>query len=110
MSRQGLLELFCYVCFLTASMLFLPSNGAYAAPQESGYHVVRTVHLGGQGRWDYLIVDPDSRRIYISRTTHVMVVDENSLKVIGDIPNTRGVHGIALAPELGKGFTSVLRH
>ena len=62
--------------------------------------------MGGDGGWDYLRVDPDAHRIYISRGTHMMVVDENSGKVIGDIPDTKGIHGIALAPELGKGFTS----
>ena len=80
-----------------------------AAPQDSGgasYHVVRKLPVGGEGRWDYLTVDPEARRIYISRSTHVMVVDEDSGKVVGDIPDTKGVHGIALAPDLGKGYTS----
>jgi DNA-binding beta-propeller fold protein YncE len=80
-----------------------------AAPQGSagsGYHVVRKLPLGGEGRWDYLTVDPEARRIYISRSTHVMVVDEDSGKVVGDIPDTKGVHGIALASDLGKGYTS----
>lgn len=80
-----------------------------AAPQDSGkttYHVVRKFPVGGEGRWDYLTVDPDAQRIYLSRSTHVMVVDETSGKVIGDIPDTKGVHGIALAPDLGKGYTS----
>jgi DNA-binding beta-propeller fold protein YncE len=80
-----------------------------AAAQDSagaGYHVVRKFPVGGEGRWDYLTVDPAARRLYISRSTHVMVVDEDSGKVIGDIPDTKGVHGIALAPDLGKGYTS----
>jgi YVTN family beta-propeller protein len=106
MLRRVFSELFCWACLLAASLILLPSASADAAPLGSGYHVVRTVHLGGPGRWDYLTVDPDAHRIYISRSTHVMVLDEESLKIIGDIPDTRGVHGIALAPELGKGFTS----
>jgi hypothetical protein len=80
-----------------------------AAPQGSGgsgYHVVRKLPLGGEGRWDYLTVDPAARRIYISRSTHVMVVDEDSGKIVGDIPDTKGVHGIALATDAGKGYTS----
>jgi len=72
----------------------------------SGYHVAKTVKLGGDGGWDYLSVDSKARRVYISRTTHVMVVDADTGAVVGDIPNTAGVHGIALADELGKGFTS----
>ncbi len=71
-----------------------------------GYHVVKTYKLGGEGGWDYLTVDAGARRLYISRFTHVMVVDPDSGKSVGDIPDTPGVHGIALAPELGRGFTS----
>ena len=62
--------------------------------------------VGGDGGWDYLRVDPDSHRLYLSRGTHTMIVDVTSGKVIGDIPDTKGVHGVALAPELNKGFTS----
>jgi hypothetical protein len=76
------------------------------AAAGTGYHVVTTYKVGGEGGWDYLTTDSDARRIYISRGTHVMVVDADSGKVAGDIADTPGVHGIALAPELGKGFTS----
>ena len=76
------------------------------AAAASGYHVVTTYKLGGDGGWDYLTADSDARRIYISRGTHVMVIDADSGKTVGDIPDTNGVHGIALAPELGRGFTS----
>jgi DNA-binding beta-propeller fold protein YncE len=71
-----------------------------------GYHVVTTYKLGGEGGWDYLITDPDARRTYISRGTHVVVIDADTGKSVGDIADTPGVHGIALAPELGRGFTS----
>ena len=71
-----------------------------------GYHVVATYKVGGDGGWDYLTTDSDARRLYISRGTHVMVLDADSGKTVGDIADTPGVHGIALAPELGKGFTS----
>ena len=78
---------------------------AFAAA-GSGYHVVTTYKVGGDGGWDYLTTDPDARRIYISRGTNVMVIDADSGKSVGDIADTPGVHGIALAPELGRGFTS----
>ena len=71
-----------------------------------GYHVIKTYKLGGEGGWDYLTVDASARRFYISRGTHVIVLDADSGKNVGDIPDTPGVHGIALAPELGKGFVS----
>ena len=77
-----------------------------ATAAGSGYHVVTTYKVGGDGGWDYLTTDSDARRIFISRGTHVMVVDADSGKSVGDIADTQGVHGIALAPELGRGFTS----
>jgi DNA-binding beta-propeller fold protein YncE len=89
-----------------AGLLFIAAIGVYAAPQASGYHVIRRMPVGGDGNWDYLRVDPDAHRLYISRGTHMMVVDEVSGKVVGDIPDTAGVHGIALATDLGRGFTS----
>src|SRR5262249_23620917 len=68
--------------------------------------VIKRWPVGGEGGWDYLRVDSAMHRLYISRGTHIMVVDETNGKLIGDIPDTKGVHGVALAPELGKGFTS----
>src|SRR6185295_11972134 len=75
-----------------------------AAP--AGYHVQKTFELGGEGGWDYLVAEPESARLFVSRSTHVMVIDTTTGKVAGDIPDTAGVHGIALAPEFGRGFTS----
>src|SRR5260370_5260775 len=72
----------------------------------SGYHVAKTLKLGGEGSWDYLTVDSKARRVYISRGTHVMVVDADTGAVVGDIPNTNGVHGIAIASDMDKGFIS----
>jgi YVTN family beta-propeller protein len=71
-----------------------------------GYHVATTYKVGGDGGWDYLTADASARRLYISRGTHVIVLDADSGKNVGDIADTPGVHGIALAPELGRGFTS----
>lgn len=79
--------------------------GASAAPAPS-YHVVHRYVLGGEGRWDYLSFDSAAKRLYISRSTRVMVVDPSTGAVTGTIPNTPGVHGIAIADDLGKGFTS----
>ena len=76
----------------------------FAGP--SGYHIDKTYKIGGEGGWDYLTVDSKARRVYISRGTHVMVVDADTGAVVGDIPNTNGVHGIAIAPEFDKGFIS----
>jgi DNA-binding beta-propeller fold protein YncE len=70
------------------------------------YHVVRHIPIGGEGGWDYLTVDAASRRIFVSHGTEVVVVNADSGKIVGRIPKTDGVHGIALAPELGRGFIS----
>ena len=77
-----------------------------AAAGPSGYHLVKKIPLGGEGGWDYLTFDSPTRRLFISRSTKVIVLDVDSGKVVGEIPNTDGVHGIALAPDLGRGFTS----
>ena len=80
--------------------------GALAYGAGPGYHVVSRIPIGGEGGWDYLTVDSGARRLYVSHGTHVVVVDIDTEKVVGDIPDTPGVHGIAVAPELNRGFIS----
>ena len=88
---------------LTALGAMIPAAIFAAA---SGYHILGEVTIGGDGGWDYLSVDSAARRLYVSHATHVVVVDLDSNKVVGDIPDTPGVHGIAIASDLGKGFVS----
>jgi DNA-binding beta-propeller fold protein YncE len=93
--------------FIIAFALLLLSAGVVsAAPQDSGYRVIRTIKLGGEGNWDYVTVDADARRVYIPRSTHIMVIDEDSGKVIGDIQGMNGLHGVAVAPEFNRGFVT----
>lgn len=80
------------------------STAATAGP--SGYHLVKRITLGGEGGWDALTFDSATRRLFISRQSKVIVLNIDSEKVVGEIPNTDGVHDIALAPEFGKGYTS----
>jgi DNA-binding beta-propeller fold protein YncE len=87
------------------SFFFAKSVNA-VPPGPSGYKVVKTIPIGGAGRWDYAVVDSDARRLFVSHQTHVVVLDADSYAIVGDIPGSLGVHGIALAPELGRGFTS----
>jgi hypothetical protein len=82
------------------------SRAAAPSPASGGYHVIKTLPLGGEGGWDYIYVDSDARRVYISRGTHVVILDADTYAVVGDIPGTQGVHGIAVASDLGRGFTS----
>lgn len=92
---------YCLVLLLT------PLAGvAGAAPPTGGYHVIKKVVLGGEGFWDYLTVDSAARRLYVSHASKVLVLNADTYAVVGEIPGTEGVHGIAVAPALGRGFTS----
>jgi YVTN family beta-propeller protein len=73
---------------------------------QGGYHIIKKIPVPGQGGFDYLIVDDAARRLYVSHGTQVEVLDVDSGSIVGNIPNTLGVHGIALAPEHGRGFVS----
>jgi len=75
-------------------------------PVPPGYHVLKTISLPGTQAFDYLSMDSDARRLYIARQDHVAVVDVDSGTLVGNISDLKGVHGIALAPELGRGFTT----
>jgi len=89
--------------FALALVLVVPTLLVAAS---TGYHILNEIKIGGEGGWDYLTVDSAARRLYVSHATHVVVVDLETGKTVGDIPDTPGVHGIALVPELNKGFIS----
>ena len=74
--------------------------------QEGPYHAGPVIQIGGEGGWDYLTIDAAAHRLYVSHATHAVVIDTQSNKVVGDIPDTPGIHGVAIAADLGKGFTS----
>src|SRR5438445_11370154 len=75
-----------------------------AAAPAAGYRILNKISASGHGGWDYLTVDEQARRLYVSHETEVEVLDVDSEKVVGSIPNLHGVHGIAIAPEVGRGF------
>jgi YVTN family beta-propeller protein len=79
---------------------------AAAAPPSEGYRITKKISIPGQGSWDYLAVDDGARRLYVSHGTQVEVLDVDSGAIVGKIENTPGVHGIAIAAELGRGFVS----
>ena len=101
--RRPMAVVIATVIFCSAAGLLFSDLALAGA---SGYNVVKTIPIGGPGRWDYDLVDSNARRVYLSHQTHVVVLDADSYAVVGDIPNTPGVHGIALASDLGRGFTS----
>jgi DNA-binding beta-propeller fold protein YncE len=91
-------RLLSFLALLVAISIFSFADGHY--------HIVKTVPIPGQGGWDYLIVDESARRLYVSHGTQVEVLDGDSGAIVGKTPNTLGVHGIAIAPELARGFVS----
>jgi DNA-binding beta-propeller fold protein YncE len=92
---------------LILSFLILTGiSTSFAQVAKSGYKIANRFHLEGDGGWDYLTVDEATSRLYISHGSIVQVFDLNEKKVAGSIPDTKGVHGIALARDLKKGFIS----
>jgi len=92
---------FCLLAFSLCAVL-----PATCAANEKSFEVIQHWKVGGTGGWDLLAADPDARRLYVSRSDRVIVLDEVDGKPVGEIAHTDGVHGVALAPDLGRGFTS----
>jgi hypothetical protein len=90
---------------IVAALLFLCA-GVLPALAQTGWDVVKTLQIGGEGGWDYLTVDPETHRLYVPRSTHTMVIDSVSGKTIADIPGQKIAHGVAIVPEAGRGFIS----
>lgn len=85
------------------AVLFL---GGFSLAQSNRFRVRKTLELGGEGGWDYVTFEDAKDRLFIARSNRVMVVDASSGKVLGEVPGTEGVHGVALVPNIGKGFAS----
>jgi DNA-binding beta-propeller fold protein YncE len=96
-------------CFtlVFAPVLLLAQVGTTTAQDAAArYEKVHKIAIGGEGGWDFLEVDAANRRLYVTRGTRVIVVDIDTEKVVGEIADTPGVHGVAFVPDLGRGFTS----
>jgi WD40 repeat protein len=89
-----------------AALGLLSTLAAPAHSADAKYKFIKEIPIGGEGGWDYLSVDQDARRLYVSHATKVVVIDIDKDVVVGEITNTPGVHGIAIAPKLGLGFIS----
>ena len=88
---------------MCTTLLCLFAAASLAAP-PSGYHIIKKVAVPGTGGWDYVTVDEAARRVYVAHATQVEVLDADSFELVGTIPNTPGVHGVAIASEFGRGF------
>ncbi len=90
---------------LCAVSLALTLCGTFlSASAETDWQVKKTLRIGGEGGWDYVTVDASTHRLFVTRTTHTMVIDTDSGKVLGDIPGQKRAHGVALVPNLNRGF------
>jgi DNA-binding beta-propeller fold protein YncE len=89
---------------LTAALLPFLVTSAMASPP--GYHLLKSIPILTDGGWDYVTVDGVARRVYVSHATEVVVLDTDTCEVKGTITGLKGVHGIAVAPGLGRGFIS----
>src|ERR1700679_1850419 len=88
--------------FVLASLL----STSVLAQSSPSYHVTHTYLLGGAGSWDYVVPDPPSHRLYIARQNRLMVVDEDSGKLLGEVPDVHGAHGTAIVEKTGHGFVT----
>lgn len=92
--------------FSTITLCLLCGALAPLCRADGPYHFLKEIPVGGDGGWDYLSVDPAARRLYVSHGTKVVVIDMDRDAVVGEIADTTGVHGLAVASELKRGFTS----
>jgi hypothetical protein len=79
-------------------------SGSLSALAQAKWDVTKTMHIGGDGGWDYVTVDSHAHQLFVTRSTHTMVIDAASGKVMGDIPGQKRSHGTAIVPALGRGF------
>lgn len=96
------LSFFVFAGILAGMLLSCPN----ASAQSQGFQLVRKTVIGGEGGWDYLSVDSKSRRLYVSHSTQVEVLNVDTHEKIGTIPNLQGVHGVIAVPKTGRGITT----
>jgi DNA-binding beta-propeller fold protein YncE len=94
-----------FLCLAVLVTSFAQAQPSTSATADTGpYHVSQTIHVGGEGGWDYLTVDPDHKLLYVPRSTHTMVLDATTGKTVADIPGQKRNHGVAIAAAAGRGF------
>src|SRR6476619_7983183 len=99
-SQEGIMRIIALaLTFATVTVLL-------AAQSPSGYHITHTYTLGGDGSWDYIVPDPPNHRLFIARQNRVMVVDEDTGKLLGEISGIQGAHGADIAAGTGHGFAT----
>jgi DNA-binding beta-propeller fold protein YncE len=89
---------------LTASAVFLMAIFSLAHAQQPTWQVAKTLHIGGEGGWDYVTIDPQTKHLFVTRSSHTQIIDTSTGKVIADIPGQSRSHGTAIAPAVNRGF------
>jgi DNA-binding beta-propeller fold protein YncE len=106
MHRKTIAGVFILLTLVAALVLHSSAQSASAQSSSPGYHLLKTIPVGGTEGWDYVTIDSDTRRLYIGRDDHIDVVDVDRGTVVGKITGLSHVHGMVLASDLGRGFTS----
>src|SRR5579884_1214428 len=88
------------------TVFFAIATASLLAQSSSSYRITHTYVLGGDGSWDYVVPDPPNHRVFIARQNRVMVVDEDSGKLLGEVTGIQGAHGTAIAASTGHGFAT----
>jgi len=91
-------------CKLGTTAVLLAASALSVWSATTGYHLLKKVSLSGTGGWDYVTVDAAARRVYVAHAAQVEILDADTNEPVGKIPDTPGVHGVALAPEFNRGF------
>jgi DNA-binding beta-propeller fold protein YncE len=94
------------ICFRALPAIVFLLFFAVGECAETDYHLLKTIKVGEDGGWDYLTVDSDARRLYITRANRVMVMDIDAGKIVGEVPKLSGVHGVALDLKRKRGYIS----
>jgi DNA-binding beta-propeller fold protein YncE len=104
-TTRGIIAAALVSIILVGLLMFASARAVQTMPGSSGYHVLKTIHLSGTEGWDYISMDSGARRLYIGRIDYMDVVDVDTGKLVAKLTGMPGTHGIALVPELGRGFT-----
>jgi DNA-binding beta-propeller fold protein YncE len=89
---------------LSLGLIAVAFFGAASLSGQTAWQVVKTFEVGGEGGWDYVTIDSPNHRLFVTRATHTQAIDEETGKVLGDIPGQVRSHGVAIVPKLGRGF------
>ncbi|MGC1461525.1 MAG: hypothetical protein WA802_04945 [Terracidiphilus sp.] len=89
---------------VVVSLAALLLAGCLPVLAQTQWDITKTMHIGGEGAWDYVTVDAATHRLFVTRSTHTQVIDAVSGRVLGDIPGQKRSHGTAIVPDLGRGF------